>query len=215
MQIPNNDWSEILAKEVRRPYYSKLESFLEGEYASKTIYPPRHEVFDALRHTSYEQTRVVILGQDPYIRRGQAHGLAFSVKEGKVPPSLRNIFKELHDDTGAPIPEHGCLEGWAKQGVLLLNTILTVEEGSSGSHAGLGWEVFTDHILEVLSHKRVVFLLWGKHAQAKAHKIKNQHNLVLEAAHPSPLARGKFFGSKPFSKTNAYLGENNLGTISW
>lgn len=214
-----NDWDEFLAAEFSKPYYGKLREFLAKEYANKTIYPPQHQIFAALKHTPYARTKVVILGQDPYHGPGQAHGLAFSVTMGvDVPPSLRNIFKELTADVGAQAPEHGSLLPWANQGVLLLNTTLTVEGGQAGSHQGQGWEQFTDASLRHLNEKAspVVFLLWGKHAQGKGALITNSHHLVLTAPHPSPLSayRG-FFGSGHFSQTNKFLIQTGQEPIDW
>jgi uracil-DNA glycosylase len=186
--------------------------------AGKNIYPPRAQIFAALNHTKLPDVRVVILGQDPYIRPGQAHGFAFSVPRGvRKPPSLRNVLKELATDLGCAEPGHGCLEAWADQGVLLLNTILTVEEGKSGSHGKFGWEEFTDRVIEAVSarRERVVFLLWGAKASEKAALIDAEKHLVLVAAHPSPLARGKFFHSRPFSQANADLRARHLAEIDW
>lgn len=218
MRLSGNDWEVILKKEVEKPYYKNLWEFIEGEYSAKQVYPPLTQVFDALEATSYENTKVVILGQDPYIRPGQAHGMSFSVQDGvPLPPSLRNIFLELREDIGVPLPLSGNLVKWAMQGVLLLNTILTAEAGKSGSHAGKGWEQLTDSIIQSLDEKPhpIVFLLWGKKAQAKAEIISSKCHKILEAAHPSPLARGRFFGSRPFSQTNLFLRENGLAEIDW
>ena len=217
MIYTNNDWQNIMYEEAMKPYFQELKAFLDYEYSTQSVYPPRNEVYNALVLTPFASTRVVILGQDPYIRKGQAHGMAFSVNQGSA-PSLRNIFKELHTDIGAEVPPTSRLDSWAKQGVLLLNSVLTVREGESGSHAGKGWEGFTDCIIEKLAEKQdpVVFLLWGKYAHAKARIIKkHQGNLVLESAHPSPLARGKFLGSRPFSQANAFLEANCFKPIDW
>ena len=182
----NNDWDEILADEWTKPYYLKLREFLKSEYATKTIYPDMNDIFNALKLTSYEDTKVVIIGQDPYHGEGQAHGLCFSVKKGVTPPpSLKNIFKELNTDIGKPIPKDGELTEWAKQGVLLLNNVLTVREGQPASHKGMGWEIFTDRIISELNKKQtpVVFLLWGAHAQKKAEIITNPIHYKLKAVH--------------------------------
>ncbi|MCF2936834.1 uracil-DNA glycosylase [Paenibacillus alkaliterrae] len=215
----SNDWSRQLEAELSTTYMRELASFLQRKYAEKTVYPRRDEIFNALHYTPYEQTKVVILGQDPYHGPGQAHGLSFSVKKGiKVPPSLKNIYKELEEDIGCRIPDHGCLESWAKQGVLLLNTVLTVEEGNANSHQGLGWERFTDSIIEALNNRGqpVVFILWGKHAQTKATNINADKHHVIISPHPSPFAARKgFFGSKPFSRTNAFLESIGSDPIDW
>ena len=214
-----NDWDILLKDEFQKDYYLKLREFLKEEYFSKNIYPPMNDIFNALRYTSYENARVVILGQDPYHGFGQAHGLCFSVKEGiKFPPSLQNIFKELNAEYGITPPRSGELIGWAKQGVLLLNTTLTVREGAPQSHKGHGWEILTDRIISLMNEKStpVVFILWGGNARAKKALITNKNHLVLESAHPSPLsAYNGFFGSKPFSKANAYLERNAIPPIDW
>ena len=197
-----NDWDTLLADEFKKSYYLELREFLKAEYFSRRIYPPMQDIFNALRYTSYENSRVVILGQDPYHGEGQAHGLCFSVKRGTPhPPSLKNIFKELKDDLGVDTPESGELVGWAKQGVLLLNTTLTVREGSPQSHKGRGWEILTDKIISLMNEKDrpVVFILWGGNARTKKALITNPQHLVLECAHPSPLsAYAGFFGSGHF-----------------
>lgn len=215
----NNDWDEILADEWTKPYYLKLREFLKSEYATKTIYPDMNNIFNALKLTSFEDTKVVIIGQDPYHGEGQAHGLCFSVKQGVTPPpSLKNIFKELQSDIGKPIPSHGELTEWAKQGVLLLNNVLTVREGQPTSHKGMGWEIFTDRIISELNKKQtpVVFLLWGAHAQKKAEIITNPIHYKLKAVHPSPLSASRgFFGCKHFSETNKILKKENLKEIEW
>jgi uracil-DNA glycosylase len=183
------------------------------------VYPPPDEVFTALHLTPYADTRVLIVGQDPYHGLGQAHGLCFSVRRGvPAPPSLQNIFSELHDDLGAPTPDHGCLESWATQGVLLLNTSLTVRAHAAASHAGKGWERFTDRVIETVNSKpeRVVFVLWGAHARRKRTLVTGAQHVIVESAHPSPLsARNGFFGSRPFSRINAALAEAGRGTIDW
>ena len=216
-----NDWDLLLKEEFEKEYYLKLREFLKNEYyLSKTnIYPPMDEIFNALKYTSFKDTRVVILGQDPYHGYGQAHGLCFSVKEGTPPPpSLKNIFKELTQELGIAEPPCGELVGWAKQGVLLLNTTLTVREASPQSHKGQGWEILTDAIISLLNQKTepVVFLLWGANAWAKKPLIKNPLHLVLECAHPSPLSayRG-FFGCGHFKKANEYLEKCGLSPIDW
>ncbi|MCL2570106.1 MAG: uracil-DNA glycosylase [Firmicutes bacterium] len=218
MKSLGNDWDEIIKDEITQPYYLELRDFLKNEYARKRIYPPMEDIYSALRMTSYSDTKVVILGQDPYINPGEAHGMAFSVKIGaRVPPSLQNIFKELHADLGVKIPSHGYLVDWAKQGVLLLNTTLTVEAGKSRSHANKGWEKLTTYIIQQLDNKQtpIVFMLWGRDAQTKLEIIKNPVHMVLTAAHPSPLAGGRFFGSKHFSQANKFLLDNGIDEINW
>ena len=214
-----NDWDTILADEWEKPYYKKLRQFLKSEYNSQTIYPHMNDIFNALKYTSFEDTKVVIIGQDPYHGEGQAHGLCFSVKKGVVPPpSLKNIFKELKTDVGKEIPSHGELIDWAKQGVLLLNNVLTVREGAPTSHKGMGWEQFTDRVISELDKKQtpVVFLLWGAHAQKKAEIIKNPIHKKLLSVHPSPLSANRgFFGCRHFSKTNEILKLNGLKEIDW
>lgn len=214
-----NDWDEILADEWQKPYYKQLRVFLKAEYATQQIYPSMHDIFNALKYTSFEDTKVVIIGQDPYHGPGQAHGLCFSVKQGIVaPPSLKNIFKELGTDVGKATPHHGELTEWAKQGVLLLNNVLTVREGQPTSHKGKGWEIFTDRVISELNNKQtpVVFLLWGAHAQKKAEIINNPIHYKLAAVHPSPLSASRgFFGCKHFSKTNEILTKNGLTPIEW
>ncbi|MCL6615898.1 MAG: uracil-DNA glycosylase [Anoxybacillus ayderensis] len=219
MSILKNDWAPLLQGEFQKPYYVKLRQFLKEEYRTKTIYPDMHDIFNALHYTPYANVKVVILGQDPYHGPNQAHGLSFSVKPGvALPPSLLNIFKELQDDLGGYIPNNGYLLKWAKQGVLLLNTVLTVRRGEANSHKGKGWEHFTDRVIELVNEKRepVVFILWGRHAQAKKELITNEHHYIIEAPHPSPFsaARG-FFGSRPFSKTNTFLQQTGREPIDW
>lgn len=214
-----NDWDNILALEWKSPYYILLRKFLKEEYSTRTIYPNMHDIFNALKYTSFEKVKAVIIGQDPYHGAGQAHGLCFSVKKGvEIPPSLQNIYKELKSDIGIDPPHHGCLEDWAKQGVLMLNTALTVRAGQAASHRGHGWERFTDHVIEKLNGKQtpVVFLLWGRPAIEKAKIITNPIHLKLEAPHPSPLSayRG-FFGCKHFSKTNKFLASKGIEPINW
>jgi len=214
----NNDWDEFLQEETAKPYYVELRKFLVSEYRSRPIFPPMNDIFNALKYCPLENVKAVILGQDPYINPGEAHGMAFSVNTGiKIPPSLVNIFKELKDDVGVEIPTSGCLVKWAEQGVLLLNAVLTVRARSSRSHARMGWEHFTDAVIGKVNEKDkpVAFLLWGKDAQAKQPLISNPVHKTLIAAHPSPLAGGRFFGSKHFSKTNEFLEENDVKPIDW
>lgn len=215
----NNSWDAILAQDFQQESYQRLRAFLKAEYSTRTVYPPMEDIFQALRLTPYEQTKVVILGQDPYHGPGQAHGLAFSVRHGvAVPPSLRNIYRELADDLGCTLPDHGDLTHWASQGVLLLNTVLTVRAGQAGSHRGKGWEVLTDSIIRHLNLREqpVVFLLWGAHARAKVPLITNPLHLVLTAPHPSPLSAFQgFFGCRHFSRANAFLHSCGLPGIDW
>lgn len=216
-----NDWDEIIGAEFEKSYYKKLRSFLKTEYSSRTIYPNMYDIFNALRYTSFSSVKAVIIGQDPYHGEGQAHGLCFSVKKGIMqPPSLVNIFKELNSDLGVDIPHknNGELTSWAKNGVLLLNNVLTVRESQPNSHKGLGWEQFTDAVISALNNKKepVVFILWGANAKTKASIITNPIHLKLTAAHPSPLsAYNGFFGCKHFSKTNDFLVKNNIKPIDW
>ena len=214
----DNDWDEVLKGEFDKPYYKKPHQFLKEEYSSRTIYPDMYDIFNALRYTPYNKVKVLILGQDPYHEPGQAHGLAFSVQKGvKVPPSLVNIYKELHDDIGFKIPSHGYLKEWADQGVLLLNAVLTVRRGQANSHKGKGWEIFTDEVIKKLNEREepVVFILWGANARSKKKYITNPNHHILESPHPSPLSayRG-FFGCKFFSKTNSLLKEPIDWTIT-
>lgn len=219
MKIINNDWDDILKDEFEKEYYIKLREFLDYEYNHYIIYPKARDLYNALRYTSFKDTKVVIIGQDPYHEEGQAMGLSFSVNKGiKIPPSLVNIYKELYTDLMIEIPSHGNLEYWARQGVLLLNAVLTVRAHSANSHKNKGWEILTDTIIQKLNDKDspVVFLLWGKNAKEKAKYITNPKHLVLEAAHPSPLsAYNGFFGCHHFSKTNDFLIKNNLKPIDW
>ncbi len=214
-----NDWDKILSDEWSKPYYLKLRSFLKSEYSRYTVYPDMYDIFNALKYTSFSDTKVVIIGQDPYHEPGQAHGLCFSVREGvEPPPSLKNIFKELESDVGIKAPKSGELTKWAKQGVLLLNTVLTVRRGQANSHKGMGWEIFTDRIISELNEKTtpVVFLLWGANARKKAEIIDNPIHKKLITVHPSPLsAYGGFFGCRHFSKANEILKENGLEPIDW
>ncbi len=214
-----NDWDALLADEWQKPYYAKLHEFLKSEYSTTRVYPDMYDIYNALKYTSFADTRVVIIGQDPYHGRGQAHGLCFSVKKGvPLPPSLVNIYKEISDDLGVTMPEHGELTGWARQGVLLLNTVLTVREGQPNSHKDKGWEQFTDRVISELNRKEtpVVFLLWGANAEKKARIITNPLHKKLITVHPSPLSayRG-FFGCRHFSATNRILTENGLSPIKW
>lgn len=215
----NNDWDQQLKEEVEKPYFNDLRYALAREYKLHTVYPSKENLFQALKLTPYEDTKVVILGQDPYHGPGQAHGLSFSVMPGvRIPPSLVNIYKELHSDLGVPIPNNGYLVPWAKQGVLLLNTVLTVREGQANSHKDLGWERFTDAVIEKLNEreKPVVFILWGSHAQKKGAFIDRGKHQVLKSVHPSPLSAHRgFFGSRPFSKTNAFLESHGMEPIDW
>lgn len=214
-----NDWDEILTGTFETESYRKLRAFLANEYRTRVIHPDMYHIFNALKLTSFQDTKVVILGQDPYHGPNQAHGLSFSVQEGvQPPPSLVNIFKELHDDMGIPVPATGNLTCWAKQGVLLLNTVLTVREHQPNSHKGIGWEQVTDDVIRALDRKQtpVVFLLWGANARAKARILTNPMHVRLEAPHPSPLsAYNGFFGCRHFSKANAALMESGQAPIDW
>ena len=212
------DWNPLLRAEFDKPYWSSLQSFVENERQHHAVYPARENVFSALHHTSYADTKVLILGQDPYHGPNQAHGLCFSVQHGvAVPPSLVNIFKELHGDLGVPVPEHGNLQAWARRGVLLLNTTLTVRAGQAASHQGKGWETFTDEVIRVVNEKPfVVFVLWGAHARKKKSLIDATRHAIIESAHPSPLsAHNGFFGSRPFSKINAALRTAGMSDVDW
>lgn len=206
-----NDWDLLLKEEFEKEYYKDLRDFLIDEYRTQTIYPDQHSIFNALKLTSYQETRVVILGQDPYHEPEQSHGLCFSVKRGvRKPPSLVNIFKELRDDLGIEAPSHGCLESWAQNGVLLLNAVLTVRKGEANSHRNKGWEFFTDRIISLLNQREdpMVFILWGANAKAKGKLITSSKHLLLTGTHPSPLsAYNGFFGGKYFSKSNNFLEE--------
>lgn len=217
--ILKNDWEPLLASEFEKPYYQKLRQFLKEEYSTHVIYPNKNDIFNALHYTSYENTKVVILGQDPYHGPNQAHGLSFSVQPGvRTPPSLQNMYKELQSDVGCEIPNNGYLVKWAEQGVLLLNAVLTVRQGEANSHKGKGWEHFTDRVIALLNEreKPVIFILWGRHAQAKKKLITNSNHHIIESVHPSPLsARRGFFGSKPFSKVNEFLSSMSEKEIEW
>ena len=212
-------WKKVLMDEFQSSYFSKLKEFLVEEKQKHTIYPPGKLIFNAFNHTPFDRVKVVILGQDPYHGRGQAHGLCFSVPHSiPQPPSLVNIFKELHSDLQLPIPDHGNLEAWADQGVLLINATLTVRDGQAGSHQKQGWETFTNKVIEKVSELRtgVVFLLWGRYAQAKDGLIDGSRHLVLKAPHPSPLsAHNGFFGCRHFSRANEYLQQQGLEGIDW
>ena len=215
----NGDWYEALKGEFKKPYYRKLFDTVNQEYRTQQIFPPAQDIFNAFHLTPLKDVKVVILGQDPYHGPGQAHGMCFSVKKGvALPPSLKNIFRELESDMGCTVPPHGCLTEWAEQGVLLLNTVLTVREGQANSHKGQGWEIFTDTVIRHLNRreKPIVFLLWGGNAKAKSSLITSPQHLILTAAHPSPLsARNGFFGCGHFSRTNEFLLENGMKPIRW
>jgi len=213
------DWKKILKDEFKKEYFQELSTFLDKESdKKKEVYPPQKEIFNAFNYTSYENTKVVIIGQDPYHGEGQAHGISFSVKKGnKVPPSLKNMFKELNEDIAFRTPEHGCLENWATQGVLMINSVLTVEKGLPASHRKKGWENLTDKVIEHLNNNKenLVFILWGNDAKKKGLNIDRSKHLVLESAHPSPFSVKKFYGCKHFSKTNNYLKKKNISQINW
>ncbi|MBY0097467.1 uracil-DNA glycosylase [Mesobacillus maritimus] len=215
----DNRWGELLKDEFNKEYFLHLNTFLDKEYEEQTIYPKREDMFNALKYTDFDDVKVVLLGQDPYHGPNQAHGLSFSVKPGvKIPPSLRNVFKELQHDMGCSIPDHGYLAKWADQGVLLLNTVLTVREGEAHSHKGKGWEVLTDKIISLLNdrEKPVVFLLWGKPAQSKMNLINLQKHFILTSVHPSPLSASRgFFGNHHFSRINEYLRSKGEKEIDW
>ncbi|QHL86174.1 uracil-DNA glycosylase [Nibribacter ruber] len=220
MQVKiESSWQEVLQDEFEKPYFKNMTQFVKEEYARTEVYPPGKLIFHAFEECPFDQVRVVILGQDPYHGKGQANGLAFSVAEGvRTPPSLQNIFKEIHSDLGKPIPATGNLERWAEQGVLLLNATLTVRAHEAGSHQKKGWEEFTDAVIQKVSDLKVhvVFMLWGAYAQKKGAVIDEKKHLVLRAAHPSPFAADKgFFGTRHFSKANAYLKQHGLPEIEW
>ena len=214
-----NAWDEELKEEYKKEYFTELMNFVKEEYKNKIIYPKQNEVFNAFRYTDFDNVKVVILGQDPYHGPNQAEGLSFSVSDDVLkPPSLKNIFKELESDLGIPFPKHNSLKPWTKQGVLLLNAVLTVEEHKPASHKGKGWEIFTVDVIEILNkrEKPIVFILWGAFARSKKNLITNKQHYIIESAHPSPFsARNGFFGSKPFSKTNKFLREKGLEEIDW
>ncbi len=215
----NNSWDILLKDEFQKPYYLNLRKFLVQEYKTQVIYPNMHDIFNALKYTDYKDVKVVILGQDPYHQPNQAHGLCFSVKKGvNPPPSLQNMYKEIYAEYGYPIPQHGELTYWAKQGVLMMNTVLTVRESQPNSHKGMGWEIFTDNVISILNNRPepMVFLLWGANARAKTKLITNPNHLVLQSAHPSPLsAYNGFFGNGHFKKTNEFLKQNGVAEIDW
>jgi uracil-DNA glycosylase len=214
-----NNWDIFLSEEYKKEYFKELMEFVKNEYKSKIVYPKQNEVFNAFRYTDFDNVKVVILGQDPYHGPNQAEGLSFSVSnEVLKPPSLKNIFKELESDLKIPFPEHNSLKPWAKQGVLLLNAVLTVEEHKPTSHKDKGWEIFTDDVIKILNNRKepIVFILWGAYARAKKSLITNTNHFIIESAHPSPFsARNGFFGSKPFSKTNEFLKKHNIPEIDW
>ena len=214
-----NDWDSILNEEFEKEYFKDIMEFIEEEYSSKTVYPPKEEIFNAFKFTPASKVKVVILGQDPYHEEGQAHGLAFSTPEGRpIPRSLKNIFKEIEEEYGYPIPDSGCLEKWAKQGVFLLNTVLTVREGEANSHSDCGWQTFTDNVIKALNEQPqpIVFLLWGKQAEKKMELLENPNHLVLVTSHPSPFsARRGFFGCNHFRLANEYLRKNDIEEIDW
>ncbi|AMO84230.1 Uracil-DNA glycosylase [Solibacillus isronensis B3W22] len=221
MEQLTNSWKDLLSREKEQPYYKFLETFLERQYMEQTVYPKKENIFNALQLTDYDNVKVVILGQDPYHGPNQAHGLSFSVEKGqKLPPSLKNMMKELQQDIGCEIPEHGDLTSWAKQGVLLLNTVLTVQAGKANSHKGQGWEQFTNAVIELLAKREqpIVFLLWGKPAQSKRMLIEqiSSNHIILQSPHPSPLSAHRgFFGSRPYSKANEALLSLGQQPIDW
>lgn len=214
-----NDWDFALSEEFKKDYFLKIQDFIDEEYSSKTIYPPYDEIFNAFKLTPLSNVKVVILGQDPYHEEGQAHGLAFSTPEGRpIPRSLKNIFKEINAEYDYPIPTSGCLEKWAEQGVFLLNTVLTVEDGNANSHSKCGWQTFTDNVIGILNmqNQPIVFLLWGKQAEKKKELITNENHLVLITSHPSPFsARRGFLGCNHFKLANDFLKENKIKEIDW
>ncbi len=214
-----NNWDRVLAGEFEKDYYQKLREFLKVEYSTQVIHPGMYDIFNALKFTDYEDVKVVIIGQDPYHQPGQAHGLCFSVQKGvRIPPSLVNIYKELNSDVGVPIPDHGCLEDWAHNGVLLLNTVLTVRDSQANSHKGKGWEIFTDRVIELLNEreKPMVFILWGSHAQKKAALIDERKHCIIKSVHPSPLSAHRgFFGGHYFSRANGFLELMGQEPVDW
>lgn len=218
-EIFKNDWKDAVSRELKKPYYQNLRQFLLQEYQTRKIFPPMNDIFNALHFTALKEVKVLILGQDPYHDEHQAHGLAFSVLPGnKIPPSLLNIYKELQDDLGGSIPSHGYLKSWADQGVMLLNTVLTVRAHEANSHKGKGWENFTDAVISEINKedRPIVILLWGKPAQKKEQQLNNPHHLILKAPHPSPLSvyRG-FFGCKHFSQCNNFLIKHGIDPVDW
>ncbi len=214
-----NEWDELLAEEFEKEYYLQLREFLKQEYRTCRVYPPMKDIFNALRYTSYSDVKIVILGQDPYHGEGQAHGMCFSVRPGvPMPPSLQNIFKELHDDIGIFTPQSGCLVPWAREGVLLMNTVLTVREGQPNSHKNKGWETLTDRVISLLGEREtpIVFLLWGANARKKIDLITAPQHLILECAHPSPLSAHRgFFGCQHFSQANQFLYDHGIDPVDW
>ena len=214
-----NEWDNVLKDEFEKDYFIKIKKFIDSEYETKTVYPPYDDIFNAFKLTPLNDVKVVILGQDPYHEAGQAHGLAFSTPEGRpIPRSLKNIFKEINAEYDYPIPESGCLESWAKQGVFLLNTVLTVKDGNANSHSKCGWQTFTDNVIKILNQQSqpIVFMLWGKQAEKKKELITNTNHLVLITSHPSPFsARRGFFGSEHFRLANEFLNKNNKEEIDW
>ncbi|MBM7552538.1 uracil-DNA glycosylase [Thalassobacillus pellis] len=219
MEILHNDWAPLLNDQFQLPYYQRLREFLKREYNNQTVFPDMHNIYEAFHSTPFAETKVVILGQDPYHGPEQAHGFSFSVQPGiDIPPSLKNIFKELEADQGITAPNHGFLKSWAEQGVLLLNNVLTVRAHQAHSHQGKGWEQFTDKVIEVLNEreKPVVFILWGRHAQKKASFVDERKHFVIKSPHPSPLSAHRgFFGSRPFTKANRFLVESGEHPIDW
>ncbi|NRD77852.1 uracil-DNA glycosylase [Bacillus sp. BRMEA1] len=219
MAILKNDWAPLLEGEFEKPYYQRLREILWEEYQTRVIYPNQHDIYNALHFTPFHHTKVVIIGQDPYHGPGQAHGLSFSVKPGVgIPPSLQNIYKELQSDLGCYIPNNGYLVKWAEQGVLMLNAVLTVQSGTPNSHKGLGWEMFTDKVIETLNQREtpVVFILWGNFAQQKQQLITSSRHYIIKSPHPSPFSANRgFFGSKPFSRANAILRDIGMEEIDW
>lgn len=218
-KIIGNDWDDLLEDEFQKDYYQTMRSFLIEEYRTRTVFPKMEDIFTALKLTPYKDVKVVILGQDPYHGPGQSHGLAFSVKKGvRIPPSLRNMYKEMNTDLGLPIPNNGYLEKWAREGVLLLNTSLTVRQAEANSHSKIGWGQFTDKIIQLLNEreKPLVFILWGNNAKSKEEYITNKNHFIIKSVHPSPLSASRgFFGTKPFSKTNEFLKSVGEGEIDW
>ena len=214
-----NDWDSVLESEFQKDYFADILKFIDEEYQLKTIYPPYEDIFNAFKMTPLSNVKAVILGQDPYHEEGQAHGLAFSTPEGRpIPRSLKNIFKEINAEYNYPIPDSGCLEDWARQGVFLLNTVLTVEEGNANSHSDCGWQTFTDKVIEILNEQTqpIVFMLWGKQAEKKKELLTNPDHLVLITSHPSPFsARRGFLGCNHFRMANEFLKENDLDEIDW
>ena len=220
MSMIDNDWLPAIQGEFRKPYYRELYTFVREEYSRTVVYPPAEDIFNAFHFTPLSEVKVLLLGQDPYHNVNQAHGLSFSVlpEQKEIPPSLQNIYKELHDDLGCYIPNNGYLKKWADQGVMLLNTVLTVRAHQANSHRDIGWEKFTDAAIGILNQqdRPMVFILWGRPAQAKKAMLNNPRHLILEAPHPSPLSASRgFFGSRPFSKTNAFLTEHGLTPVDW